>query len=93
MVQKEFAFVKFYCNAATAVSSFVFVVDGRNLRLYLHLFQIDIFSSTQIFMQMPYQGYSCNKYGQKISKKSARKNKTRADAKHRLLPECLSVRV
>ena len=32
MVQKEIALVKFCCNAAIAVSSSVFVVDGRDLR-------------------------------------------------------------
>ena len=32
MVQEEIALVKFCCNAAIAVSSFVFVVDGRDLR-------------------------------------------------------------
>lgn len=31
MVQEEIALVKF-CNAAIAVSSFVFMVDGRDLR-------------------------------------------------------------
>ena len=32
MVQEEIALVKFCCNAAIAVSSFVFMVDGRDLR-------------------------------------------------------------
>ena len=32
MVQEKIALVKFCCNAAIAVSSFVFVVDGRDLR-------------------------------------------------------------
>ena len=32
VVQEEIALMKFCCNAAIAVSSFVFVVDGRDLR-------------------------------------------------------------
>ena len=32
VVQEEIALVKFCCNAAIAVSSFVFMVDGRDLR-------------------------------------------------------------
>ena len=32
MVQEEITLVKFCCNAAIAVSSFAFMVDGRDLR-------------------------------------------------------------
>jgi len=32
VVQEEIALVKFCCNAAIAVSSFVFMVDGRDFR-------------------------------------------------------------
>ena len=34
MVQEEIVLVKFCCNAAIAVSSFVFMVDGRDLRFH-----------------------------------------------------------
>ena len=37
MVQEEIALVKFCCNAAIAVSSFVFMVDGRDPVSYTHL--------------------------------------------------------